>query len=77
MNSATNMYSVVLFHSTNYAIWASNILKRNSVEHKMIPVPRHLSSDCGYCVRFLSKDRDIVYDLLINNGVLFDKIEEI
>jgi len=70
-------YSVVLFHSTNYSIKASNILKKNEVEHKMIPVPRHLSSDCGYCVRISSIDTEMVRELFNKTEVEFERIESI
>jgi len=72
-----NEFSVILFHSTNYAIWASNTLKKNNFNHKMIPVPRHLSSDCGYCVRFNRPDKEKIRELLENTGVEFDRIEDI
>lgn len=70
-------YSVILFHSTNYAIKASNVLKKNDFSHKMVPVPRHLSSDCGYCVRYSSSDTEKIRVLFEENGVEYDRIEEI
>jgi hypothetical protein len=70
-------YSVILFHSTNYAIKASNVLKKNDVIHKMVPVPRHLSSDCGYCVRFNSADNEMIRVLFEKTEVEYDRIEEI
>jgi len=50
MNETT--YGVVLFHSTNWAIKAEKVLQGAGLEVKLIPVPRHLSSDCGVCLRF-------------------------
>lgn len=50
MNEPT--YGVVLFHSTQAAIRAEKILKESKIKIKLIPVPRHLSSDCGICLRF-------------------------
>jgi len=70
-------FSVILFHSNNHSIRMSNILKKKGIEHKMIPVPRHLSSDCGYCVRIKSSDRETVLKIIEENEVEFDKIEEI
>jgi len=55
----------------------SNILKKKGIEHKMIPVPRHLSSDCGYCVRIKSSDREIVLKIIEEFDVEFDSIAEI
>ena len=70
-------FSVILFHSSNHSIRMSNILKKNSIQHKMIPVPRHLSSECGYCVRIKSSDNEIILKLIEANNVEFDRIEEI
>jgi hypothetical protein len=33
-------YSVILYHSTQYAIWTGKLLKQSGLHHKMIPVPR-------------------------------------
>ena len=43
---------VVLFSSTHLALRAEKLAKEKGLEVKLIPVPRHLSSDCGVCLRF-------------------------
>ena len=57
-------FGVALFHSVQGAIAAEKLLIGAGVEHKLIPVPRHLSSDCGFCVRFRWADREIVEGVL-------------
>jgi len=42
----------MLFYSTSSALQAEKLLKREGVATKLIPVPRHLSSDCGISLRF-------------------------
>ena len=44
--------SVVLFYSISGALRAEKLLKKEGIIVKPIPVPRHLSSDCGICLRF-------------------------
>lgn len=44
------MYAVILVPSTSHALRAEKILQRSGIACKLIPVPRHLSSDCGVCV---------------------------
>lgn len=44
-------YAVILVHSTSHAIRAEKMLQAAGIPCKMIPVPRHISSDCGVCVR--------------------------
>ena len=47
-----NAYSVILFHTNSAVLRAENILLREGLAIKLIPVPRHLSSDCGIALRF-------------------------
>ena len=70
-------YSVILFFSSNYSFKGSNILQKNRIEHKMTPVPRHLSSDCGLCVRITRECTEDVRELFVKTGVEFDRIENI
>jgi hypothetical protein len=58
------IFGVVLFHSVQGALRAEKILLSAGVQHKLIPVPRHLSSDCGFCLRFVWNDRETVKQLL-------------
>ena len=60
----TEDYEVVLFHSVSYALKAEKILKSKGIPYKLIPVPRHISSDCGFCVRFPSYLHQQVVDAL-------------
>ena len=45
-------YGVVLFRSVHGALAAERVLLAAGIPHKLIPVPRHLSAECGFCVRF-------------------------
>ena len=44
-------YAVILVHGTSHAIRAEQLLHRADISCKLIPVPRHLSSNCGVCLR--------------------------
>jgi hypothetical protein len=68
------MEAIILFHSTNYAIWTQDLLKENNITCKMIPVPRNLSSDCGYCVRISPDDLEVSEKLLKENDVEYDRV---
>ena len=57
-------YGVVLFHSTSGALMAEKLLKKAGIAYKIIPVPRHLSSDCGVCIRFFKQDEALVRETL-------------
>ena len=66
---------IVLFYSTNHAMWASNVFKENNIECKMLPVPRQLSSDCGYCIKLDNNHQEICLELLKSNDIEFDRFE--
>jgi hypothetical protein len=56
----TPSYGVVLFQSISSALRSEKLLKEEGIAYKLIPVPRHLSSDCGVCIRFLSQHESLV-----------------
>lgn len=66
--------SVILFHSTNYALWASDELHNRDIKSDLISVPRHLSSDCGYCVQIYTNDRESAAEILTEQKIDFDDI---
>ncbi|MRR16212.1 MAG: DUF3343 domain-containing protein [Deltaproteobacteria bacterium] len=57
-------FSVVLFESVSHALRAEKIIKAEKISCKLIPVPRHLSSDCGVCLRFHTADKERIAALL-------------
>ncbi len=68
-NPMSNTYTVILVYSTSHALRAEKILKNAGVTCELIPVPRHLSSDCGICVRISATDRSVALEILTANGV--------
>jgi len=69
-------YGVVLFYSTNWAIRAEKVAKRAGFEVKLIPTPRHLSSDCGTALRFRWEDKDKLTALLEEHKVTFESFHK-
>lgn len=63
----TQPFWVVLFDSTSETLLAEKLLKRAGIPHKVIPVPRHISSDCGVCIRFSVPDTERVRTALDGN----------
>lgn len=53
-------YHVVIFESVNQTMWAVKLLQKKVLAHKLIPVPRQISSDCGVCIRIDSSLVDTV-----------------
>lgn len=44
-------FAVFLFPSVSHAMKAEKILRCRGIAHKLIPVPRQISEDCGVCLR--------------------------
>lgn len=62
-------YYVALFDSVSHVMKAEKILKAREILHKIIPVPREISSDCGVCIRF---ENDSIDDI---NSALYGQVE--
>lgn len=69
--------AVILFYSTNYAMWASELLKEENIDNKIVSVPRMFSSDCGYCVSIAFENKEQVENILKKNEIEYDRIEKI
>jgi len=57
-------YAVFLFPSVSHALKAEKILKARGIAHKVIPVPRHISSDCGVCLRVAAEQKELAAEAL-------------
>ena len=62
-------YSVVLFHSTSGAIRGEKVARDAGIGAKLIPTPRHLSSDCGVCARIERDSREGIEEILRDGRV--------
>jgi len=62
-------YGVVLFHTSSAVLRTEKILLREGFTIKLIPVPRHLSSDCGIALRFDRNAETRVREILLAAGV--------
>ena len=67
-------YSVVIFFSTSAAVRAESLTQKKSLEVKLIPVPRNLSSDCGICLQINTKDKEKIEKILLEGKVEYDNI---
>ena len=70
-------YAVVLVYATSHALRLEKLLRNEAIPCKLIPVPRHLSSDCGVCVRFDDHHRDTIDQVLEETGIEIQGIASI
>ena len=65
----TTQMSVILFHTSNHAFRAEKLLNARDISCRLVPVPRHLSSDCGVCLRIESSTQKMAVEILDNAKV--------
>jgi len=70
-------YAVILVDSTSHALRIEKLLVGRGLACKLIPVPRHLSSDCGVCVRILQQDLEAVRGMISEQQINIQAIEVI
>ena len=70
-------YTVVLVYSTSHALRAEKALQQVGIRCRLVPVPRHLSSDCGVCVRFALVHRQAALDALQAAQVEMEGVHDI
>ena len=74
--SGQPQYFVMLFKAVSYVLKAEKILKNEGLPHKLIPVPKHISSDCGICLRFEPAMQNNIEAALLNK-VEIEEIREL
>lgn len=62
-------YLVMLFPAVSYVLKAEKLLKQEKIPHKLIPIPKHIDSDCGICLRFRPEMKEKI------EAALRDKVE--
>ena len=69
-------YAVILLPSTSHAIHAETALRAAGIGCKLIPVPRHISSDCGVCLRIAREDQGAARATLDAAGVEWESMHD-
>jgi hypothetical protein len=70
-------YAVILVFAASHAIFLEKLLSQSSIESKMVPVPRHLSSDCGICIRISQNSLPEAHRIVASTGLEIEGIHEI
>jgi hypothetical protein len=70
-------HAVILVHATSHAMRVEKLLRDQGLACKLIPVPRHISSDCGVCVRIAHQDVEAALRVVSAAGIKIDSIHAI
>ena len=68
---------ILLFPSVHYVLRAEKVIKQKGIPIKVVPVPRHLSSDCGVCIQFPWEEREKIMGCLEEGGVTVEGIHSL
>jgi hypothetical protein len=69
-----NDQTVILFPTSAHVMRAEKLLKDAGYSCRLIPVPRHLSSDCGICLVVLREESASASVLLNAKQVDYDTV---
>lgn len=65
---------IILFPSIHYVIQAEKLIKEKGFFFDLIPVPRNLSSDCGVCILFEWKEKEMILNVIEEAGLKIEGI---
>ena len=61
------MRTVLLFQSIHKVMKAEKICKKEGIEYTIIPVPKHISSECGMCMEVKTERAESYQSILQKN----------
>jgi hypothetical protein len=57
---------IMTFHGTYQVLKAEKLLKKDGIAVEAIAAPRHISSDCGICIRLARSDEERATRVLVS-----------
>ena len=67
---------ILTFANTRSVIQAERELKEEKIPYQVIPTPRHISSECGMCLKIPSEKIDQARELLNSKNISVVKTYE-
>jgi hypothetical protein len=68
---------VILVYSTSHALYLEGLFSRAGIASRLIPVPRHLSSDCGVSLAVEKANLEDVRSMIAASGIEIQGLHEI
>ncbi|HQP04492.1 MAG TPA: DUF3343 domain-containing protein [Bacteroidales bacterium] len=59
----------ILFRSTRDVIQAEKLAKSHLFVFTIVPVPKHISAECGLCISIDSTKASMLSDFLLDHGI--------
>jgi hypothetical protein len=67
---------IILFESIHFVLKAEKLFKATKIEHKIVPTPRNISSDCGSAIRIAETDKDKAVEILEDKNINIKIVKE-
>jgi hypothetical protein len=67
---------IITFFGAYYVLKAERLLLKQGIVVETIAAPRHISTDCGICIRFMPGDEERVKAALIAAAIEFNGIHD-
>lgn len=64
-------YIIYTFDSSNIAYLALDLIEKNSVRARLVPLLAEIDTGCGLCLRFEEKDREKVENIIEKSSLLY------
>ncbi|HOY38112.1 MAG: DUF3343 domain-containing protein [Bacteroidales bacterium] len=65
----------ILFRSTRDVILAEKLAKSQFFQFTIVPVPKHISAECGLCINADVRTAIQLYEFLSEHGLKCEKLE--
>ncbi|MFA8450391.1 MAG: DUF3343 domain-containing protein [Bacteroidales bacterium] len=66
---------ILIFKSIRQVIKAEKFCLSSNLNHRIIPVPRHISSECGMCI-IVDEEEMQTLTVYLNNNQIEYRVEE-
>lgn len=77
MSPGRPTHTLFLVPSANHAVQGERALLRAGIDCRLVPVPRHLSSQCGVCLRVRREDRREAEEELRKAGTVTESTHDV
>ena len=67
-------YYFISFGSTNHALFAENILRKEKIDVTIIPTPREVTESCGLSIKIKEENLEYVKSIVKGQGIIIKGI---
>ncbi len=65
---------IISFHTTNDALFCDSLCMNNSINGRLIPVPREISAGCGHAYMTAPEYKERILKLFEDNDIMYEEM---